>query len=244
MSRTLFLVSMLFVAGLHSAQGADAVLASPIGDGATPPAPWRVVTLPRQKAPITRFDIVSLDGQRVLQVASVKSYGNLMHPLAEVASAARHLRWDWRVDRAPPSQLQERKGDDVALKVCVFFDWPIERLPLLERLKLETAQSMVGEPLPTATLCYVWADDQTTGTVLPNAYTRRLQMIVVQGQGSKPGQWHGHRRDLQADFRTAFAAEWRPGDAMPAVRAVLVGGDADNTGGEGLGYVRSISLQP
>lgn len=228
--------------GCH-AWSIDGLLTSPVGEGASPPAPWRVVTLPRQKPPATQFSTVALDGQRVLRVVSVKSYGNLLHPVDSALAAAR-LQWDWRVDRAPASHLRERSGDDVALKVCVFFDWPLERLPIIDRVKFEAAQAAVGEPLPTATLCYVWASDQATGTVLPNVYTRRLQMIVTQGDGSALGMWHHNSRDLHADFRTAFAAEWRAGDAMPRVRAVLIGADADNTGGEGLGYLRSITLTP
>lgn len=45
---------------------------------------------------------------------------------------------------------------------------------------------------------------------------------------------NAHSRDLQADFLRSFGAE---SDTVPPFQAIVVGTDADNTGGTGLGYV-------
>ena len=219
------------------------LIASPIGQSTEPPAPWRLALLPRQTKPVTEFSVVDLDGQRVLRVAASRSYGKLLHPIDMPTDArARTLAWDWRVDRAPDADLRQRAGDDVAVRVCAFFDWPIERLSLLDRTRLVAAEALAGQDLPTAAICWVWDQALPSGTVMPNAFTRRLRMIVVDGEGGATKAWRRHTRDLHADFRTAFADEWRDGDQLPPVRAVVIGSDTDNTGGEGLAFVRAIDL--
>ncbi len=217
-------------------------IASPIGESSEPTSPWRLALLPRQTKPATTFSVVDLDGQRVLRVAASRSYGKLLHPVREPARG-RTLQWDWRVDRAPEADLRRRSGDDVALRVCAFFDWPTERLPLVDRARLAAAEAVAGEDLPTAAICYVWDAALPSGTVMPNAFTRRLRMIVVDGEGTATRDWRRHSRDLHADFRAAFSDEWRDGDAPPPVLAVVIGSDTDNTGGEGLGFLRSIALR-
>jgi hypothetical protein len=222
---------------------AGSLIASPIGTDANPARPWELALLPRQTKPVTEFSVVELDGQRVLRVSASRSYGKLMHPIdANGKARPRVLHWDWRVDRAPEADLRQRSGDDVALRVCAFFDWPMDRMPLIDRTRLLAAEAIAGQELPTAAICWVWDAALPAGTVMPNAFTRRLRMIVVDGDGSRT-QWRSHTRDLLADFRTAFADEWRDGDVLPAVRAVAIGSDTDNTAGEGLGFVRAISLR-
>ncbi len=189
--------------------------------------------------------MVELEGRRVLRVAASRSYGKLLHPVAAAQGAAgmrpRYLNWEWRVDQSPQAaDLRQRSGDDVALRVCAFFDWPHERLPMVDRSRLLAAEVIAGQDLPTAALCYVWDAKLPRGTVMPNAFTRRLRMIVVDGDA---GEWHEHKRDLYTDFRAAFADEWREGDPLPPVSAVVIGSDTDNTAGEGLGFLRAISLR-
>lgn len=219
-------------------------ITSPVESLQQPDTAWRLALLPRQSKPVTEFSVVMLDDQRVLRVAASKSYGKLLHPVQRDGAQARRLVWDWRVDVAPEADLRKRGGDDVALRVCAFYDWPLERLPLMDRLRLSTAELVAGEPLPSAAICYVWDSALPTGTIMPNAFTRRIRMIVVDGEGTAKAQWREHRRDLHRDFRTAFADEWMDGDAVPPLLAVIIGGDTDNTASEGLGFVRTIKLDP
>jgi Protein of unknown function (DUF3047) len=225
--------------------GGSSIIVSPIGEAADPHPSWQLALLPRQTKPITQFSVVELEGRRVLRVAASRSYGKLLHPVPAGQGAAsmrpRYLNWEWRVDQSPQAaDLRQRSGDDVALRVCAFFDWPHERMPMVDRSKLLAAEVIAGQELPTAALCYVWDANLPRGTVMPNAFTRRLRMIVVDGDA---GEWHEHKRDLYTDFRAAFADEWREGDPLPSVSAVVIGSDTDNTAGEGLGFLRAISLR-
>lgn len=237
--RAALLTATLLTSALTCAAEAT-TLASPIAGDAEPAPPWRVTLLPRQKRPVTRFDVVTLDGARVLRLRADRSYGTLVQAFDPARSAASHLRWAWRVDEAPAADLRTREGDDVAIKVCALYDWPRSRLSIGERAKLATASALTGETLPTATVCYVWDAGLRRETLLANAYTARVRMIAA--GGGELGRWHDVDRDLGADFRRAFADEWREGDALPPLLAIVVGADTDNTLGKGLAYLRAIEL--
>lgn len=207
------------------------------------PAPWRVVGVPSGKIPLTNFSMADIDGRKVLRVATSKSYANLVHdmPLGATAEGLR-LKWRWRLDDAlQGADLHTRQGDDSPLKVCVLFDMPLERLGLIERNLFRMARAASSEKLPSATLCYVWDEKLNPATLLSNAYTSRVRMIVVTSGHQHLGQWIVQSRNLAADFRQAFGAE---SDTLPPMLAVLVGGDADNTGGHSLGYVDDVRLEP
>ncbi len=212
------------------------VLMELAGPGSQPAPPWRVVGLPRQAMPLTRFEVVDLDGRRVLRIESSASYGNLVHA---VQAQPGTLSWSWRVDRpATGADLQRKEADDAALKVCAMFDLPLDALPFWERQKMRMARGLAGEPLPAATLCYVAEPSLAPGAVLPNVYTGRLRWI---GLGSVVGRWQHESRDLRADFLRAFGHE---AAVVPRLSAIAVGADLDNTGGRALAYVADLVLQP
>jgi len=211
------------------------------GGGAQAAVPWRTVALPGDTVPATRFSLVELEGRRVLRVESAGGYANLVHPLDGAAAGATTLQWRWRLDQPlARADLRQREGDDAAMKVCVLFDLPLASVPFVERQLLRLARSRSAEPLPSATLCYVWDTSLPTGSLLPNAYTRRLRWLVLRGSGEPLAAWREERRDLRADFLRAFGDEARQ---IPPISAVAVGADADNTGGQALGYVDALELR-
>jgi len=200
------------------------------------PAPWRIVTLPRLPKH-TRYDIVAVDGEYVLRVVANGSYANLLHPLDGVR--APRLSWRWRVmqpiDR---SDLTRKDGDDVPARVCVLFDLPLERLAFADRVKVELGRALFDRDLPAASICYVWDRQLAPGTWLANAYTDRVQMLVLRRGGY--GAWAGESRDLAADFARAFPHEARGG--LPPLAAIGVSADGDSTGGASLAYFGDLKL--
>lgn len=212
-------------------------------EGTTPPAPWRAVGLPRNKAPLAQMDIVSIDGVRALRLKTEASYGTLVHELpGGVAGLDATLKWRWRLDKAiANADLRKKEGDDAALKVCVMFDLPLEQVPFGERTVLRLARSLSSELLPAATVCYISDRSLATGTTLANIYSRRVRSIIIDGQGSPLAQWRLHERRVGDDFLTLFGDESK---VVPSVLAVVVGADADNTGGSSLGYIVDLALNP
>lgn len=207
-----------------------------------PPAPWRVVGLPgNTRKPLTQFDIVQLDGEKVLRVHADHSYANLTHDLMTNKPLGHHiLSWRWRLDKpVADADLHIKSGDDTPIKVCALFDLPLDHLGFVERNLLRLARSATGEHLPGATLCYVWDQKLAAGTELPNAFTKRMRYLVLDSANGPLQHWVSHSRDLNADFLRSFGAE---SSTVPPLMAILVGADADNTGGTSLAYVGDVSL--
>ena len=279
--RRVGLAALLFATSITQAQpnapgegssAAGASLLAPPGAAA-----WVSAPLPAQKLLPTRFDLREVDGRPAWRVESPASYGNLVQVVQVAGAQARTVTWRWRLDRAiERADLLTKAGDDAALKVCLLFDMPAERVPFVERQLLRVARAASGQALPAATLCYVWAPlvsataarspgagaggalgrtssgaagggagsagaASSTGVVLPNAHTRRMRWMVLRGTESALGTWQVEQRDLRADFLRAFGDET---PSVPPLVAVLVGADADNTGGHGLGWLQDLTLRP
>ncbi|MDB5930309.1 MAG: hypothetical protein JWR60_2016 [Polaromonas sp.] len=223
--------------------GASALHLFSSASGTQAPAPWRVVGLPKSSKPLTHFDITALEGKQVLRVQTDHSYANLVHDLPDLALApGTKLRWRWRLDQPlRQADLKHRQGDDSPLKICALFDLSLDHLGVIERNLLRAGRSMSGEDLPAATLCYVWDATLPAGTLLHNAFTHRMRMIVLDSGEQRLGQWVSHTQDLAADFQRAFGEE---SATLPPLHGVLVGADSDNTAGQSLGYVGDITLAP
>lgn len=200
-----------------------------------------MVGLPGGTIPVTEFQISPIDGVSVLQMHADKSYGTLSHALPpRVPGPRTTLQWRWRLDQALANpNLRRKDGDDAALKVCAMFDMPLERLGFVERNVLRLARTRSGEPLPAATLCYVWDPTLQPGTLLPNIYSARVRYLVLNGAETPLHQWAAHSRNLQQDFLQAFGDE---SPTVPPLIAIVVGADADNTAGSSLAYVSDVAL--
>lgn len=132
-----------------------------------------------------------------------------------------------------------RKEGDVLARLCVLFDVPLERLTLGDRLGVELGRRLFDRTLPAASICYVWDRRLAPGTWLPNAYTARVQTLVLR-QGDY-GAWAEESRDLAADFARAFPHEARSG--TPPLAAIGVSADSVNTGGTSLAYFGDLRLE-
>ncbi len=213
-------------------------LASPSG---TLAPPWHIAGLPRQSKPYTRFSVEHLDGRRAVRIEADRSYGNLVHPL-RLDGTAMTLSWLWRVDElVAESDLRHKNGDDTPVKVCVFFDLPLEQVGFVERQTLRLARAALHEPVPAATVCYVWDRLLPPGTVLDNPFTHRMRYLVLRSGTQELHRWVEERRDIGADFLRLFGLE---SPQVPPVVGVAVGADADNTQGHSVAHVAELVLAP
>jgi len=232
------MAAMLLLA--HAPQARTPLLVSPVGMADKPAMPWHVVGLPQQRKPFTQFSVVALDGQRVLRIEASSSYGNLVHALNE-DMGHHQLAWRWRLDDGiAEADLRRKDGDDSPLKVCALFDLATSAVPFVERQVLRIARLRSGETLPSASICYVWDAHLAPGTVLDNAFTRRIRFIVLRGPETPLKTWVNERRDVWADFKRLYGDE---AEAVPPLVGVAIGADADNTLSHSLGYLAAITLE-
>jgi hypothetical protein len=114
-------------------------------------------------------------------------------------------------------------------------------MPVGERSLFNLAQFFSREKLPTATLCYVWANAEELGSIHNSPTTSRVRYMALDNSSSPMKTWKTHKRNLSDDFLKAFSAE---SSTVPAVTAIIIGADADNTQDNSLGYVGDIVVQP
>ena len=223
------------------------------GQGDTSKA-WRFVGFPKKQAdlPPTRFEAGEVDQQPALKVTTDTSYGTWVHQWLGPAPAK--LQWRWRLDEPlsggkRSADLLAKGGDDAALKVCVMFDHPLDRVPFVERTVLRIARSVSGENLPAATVCYIWDSAGLAPREGINPYTRRVRFISLQGRNSPLTRWVSESRDTAQDFATLFADELpqgaqTPRTELPPVITVLIGADSDNTASHSTGWVSDLRWAP
>lgn len=237
--RYLFLVLLCAACTSHAADGPTSLAFGAPGPTAQPP--WHVVGLPKQTKPFTSFSVVDSDGRRAVRIEADASYGNLVHPL-KIEQPAFALAWQWRVDNLiDASNLREKQGDDTAVKVCVFFDEPLERVSFVERQLLKVARSQTDEPLPAATVCYVWDAHLPVGTALDSPFTHRLRYKVLQSGSAHLHQWLAEKRNVAADYTELFGKE---SPEVPPVIGVAIGADADNTQSHSVAFVADVKVEP
>lgn len=217
---------------------------APAAGGVAPAVPaagpgWRPVNLPAGKAAPSRLGVVSDGGRAVLSLAAEASYGTLVLDLP-AGTRAGHLAWQWRLQQPnPAANLRDKAADDSPLKVCASFELPLAAVPFAERQLLRLARSVSGQDLPAATVCYVWDSRLAAGTTLPNAHSRRMRWMVLRGPDTALGSWQAERRNLGADFLALFGDE---ATSVPPLKAIVVGADADNTGGRSLAQIGPMAL--
>ncbi len=202
---------------------------------------WVASGLPADKGvPRSRFSLVPLEGETVLELTTNASYGVISHAWAGPVPA--HLGWRWRLERGlPQADIATKPGDDAALKVCVMFDQPLADIPFGQRAALSLARAVTGQALPAATLCYLWDSRYPAGSSGANPYSARVRYLVLDGPASPSGQWVTQRRNVAEDFARLFGQE---SASTPPLLAVAVGADSDNTGGQSLAYLTQLRWNP
>jgi hypothetical protein len=186
----------------------------------------------------TEYTLVGDGGRTVLKALSDASTSGLVR--AQRVDPRTHpvLAWRWKVmSLIGKSDLTTKSGDDFPARLYLTFDLDPATLGLGTRMKLALARAIWGERLPLAALCYVWDARLPPGTIAPNAYTDRVQMVVADSGPAQLGRWVRHERDYAADFRRAFAAE------PPPVNGVIVSVDTDNTGERAETYFGDVEFR-
>jgi hypothetical protein len=205
--------------------------------GAPLPAAYRAYVFEGQ-ARRTEYTLVEDGGETVLRASADASTAGIIRDLRVDPAALPMLAWRWKATRLPEKgDLRTKAGDDFAARLYVTFDQPLAALPFGARFGVTVARVIYGKDVPSAALCYVWATRSPVGTVAPNAYTDRVQMIVVESGPSQLGTWRSYERDVAADYRRAFGAE------PPAVSGVVVSTDTDNTGERAETYYGDVAFR-
>jgi hypothetical protein len=172
----------------------------------------------------TRYALVDDEGMTVLRADAEASASAVVSKVRVPATDHPVLQWRWKVSGVLKNSTPATKeGDDYAARVYVMFDYPLEKLPLADRLRLRLARAFHDPDVPAAALCYVWDRSLAPGTMFASPYTSRVRIVVADSGAQHVGTWRAVQRDIAEDFRRAY------GEEPPDVSAVAVATDTDNT---------------
>ncbi len=149
--------------------------------------------------------VVEAQGNHVLAADSRAAASGLVYKIDYDPRQWPVLAWRWKVERVlTAGDAHTKAGDDYPARLYVVFP---------------------GWFFPwTKSLNYIWANKLPAGSMVPNPFTGNAMMIAVESGAGKAGEWVTERRNIVEDYRRAF------GDAPPAVGAIALMTDTDNTG--------------
>ncbi|MBL0943560.1 MAG: DUF3047 domain-containing protein [Hydrogenophaga sp.] len=200
----------------------DWVQASDLADLGDTPG-WRHQRYGQQRP--TDYEPGHHQGRAALRARSEAGNSTLRLPLARAVEPLLRLRFSWFVPRLNDSaDLRDADIDDAVVRVILTFDGDRSAFRARDHLLSEIVQLVTGEPLPQATLMYVWDHRYPVGTVIANPHTERIRMLVVQSGAEGLGRWSDIERDVEADYRLAF------GEAPGRVTGLGLMSDSNNTG--------------
>lgn len=185
----------------------------------------------------TVYRLESYQGRTVLSANSKTSASGLAVKLRPRQANNLWLQWEWKALSAiPEADNAERYNDDAPLRILVAFDGNKSKLPLKEKMNFEMANLISGQEMPYATLMYIWSGKSPVDTIITNAHTSRIKMIVVDSGWENLGSWHKHQRDLTADYKRAY------GEAPGEIIGIALLTDTDNTKSEARAIYGDIEL--
>ena len=184
------------------------------------------------------YSAVELEGERVLLITSDNAASGLLFERSFDIYQTPVLEFRWRAEKVlEEGNARKKAGDDYPVRIYVTFAYDPDEVGFFTRLKYETAKTLYGEYPPLASLNYIWANREHEKKVLPNPFTERAMMIIVEAGGEHTGLWRRHKRNLLDDYRRAF------GEDPPAEASLAVMGDTDNTGGATTAYIDYIRVK-
>jgi hypothetical protein len=186
------------------------------------------MTFPRRTP--ARF---TAQGPNTLSIIADRAVAVLWRPMRLAEDKAATAQWRWRVDRSVgPTDLSRKGGDDRAVAIYFAFSDAAEpSKPIDLGNTMQSGQAKI--------LMYVWGGGAPKNSFLPAPYIgENARTIVLKSAGDPIGNWHSERVDLSADYRKAFGA------AAPALVALAISSDSDDTSGVNTASIADLVVNP
>ncbi|NWF54297.1 MAG: DUF3047 domain-containing protein [Syntrophaceae bacterium] len=198
------------------------------------PGGWKPLTFKN----IDKHTVYSLvkDGDKVVvKAVSQASASGLIREIKIDPLEFPILEWRWKVEKVlKKGDVRRKEGDDYPARVYVTFEYDPQKLSFLDRTKYGLVKAFYGQYPPLAALNYIWERQTSIGTVIPNPFTDRAMMIVVQSGPDRVNQWITEERNVLEDYWKAF------GEDPPMINGVAIMTDTDNTGESAVAYYGDI----
>ena len=145
------------------------------------------------------------------------------------------IQWRWKVSNIlKKGDVHKKEGDDYPARIYITFEYTPGKVSFFEKTKYEAIRLLYGEYPPLAAIDYIWESKAPVGTMVPNPYTDRVMMFVVESGSAKLDQWVSEERNVYEDYKKAFKEE------PPMISGVAIMTDTDNTGESTTAYYGDI----
>lgn len=187
------------------------------------PDGWKPITFKNIKAH-TDYRLVMDKGIVVVKATSSAAASGLVRKIEINPALYPIITWRWKVANVfKKGDVTKKKGDDYPARLYITFAYDPTRHSLLERAAYKTVRIFYGEYPPTGAVNYIWASKATIGTIVPNPFTDRARMIVLQSGATQLNKWINEKRNIFKDYQKAFGSE------PPMISGVAIMTDSDNT---------------
>jgi len=199
-------------------------------------ARWQPMHLPGKRT--THYALDEQAGRAAVRAQAESSVSVLRQPLRVEPHELGHVEFSWNVPALiDGADVGQRQSDDSPVRLVLAFDGDRSTFSAKNAMLSELVNALTGEPLPYATLMYVWCNTRPVGTVVIGHRTDRIRSLVVASGPQQLKQWLHFRRDVRADFERAF------GEPPGALLSIGLMTDSDNTQSSALAWYGGIALK-
>ena len=206
--------------------------AAPVED--TLPPDWKPLTFKRIERH-TIYKLVKENDVVVIKALAEASASGLTREIKINPKEYPIIQWRWRViDVLKKGDVHKKEGDDYPARIYITFEYDPSKLGFFEKVKYETIKLLYGQYPPLGAINYIWESKAPIGTMVPNPYTDRVKIIVVESGEIKLNQWVSEERNVYEDYKKAF------GEEPSMISGIAIMTDTDNTGESTTAYYGDI----
>lgn len=201
--------------------------------GMSLPDGWKPLTF--KKIPkLTKYELVKDGTHVVVKAMSDSSASGLTKEVRIDPKEFPIVRWRWKAENLlQKSDATRKDGDDYPARLYITFEYDPDKVSIGKKLKYKAGQVVFGD-LPIGAINYVWERQAPIDTIIDNAYTDFVKMVVVESGPEKLGAWIDESRNIYEDYRKAF------GEEPPMINGVAIMTDTDNTRERAVAYYGDI----
>ncbi len=237
---TALTIGLALTFGLFSLAQAELQETVPVGKfslaqpGENFPPSWKPLTF--EKIPThTRYSLVKEGETVVVKAVSHQASSGITREIHIDPKKYPVVEWRWKVVNVLKNgNVYEKSGDDYPARLYITFEYDSTKVGFFEKTKYEAAKLIYGQYPPSGALTYIWESRSPIGTMVPNPYTDRVNMIVIESGETRLNEWITEERNVFEDYRKAF------GENPPNISGVAIMTDTDNTREHAVAYFGDI----
>lgn len=198
---------------------------------------WQHYPLPGKAT--SEYVYARVDGRHVMAARANASASMLRQSVHIAPQDLGRVKFSWKVpELIAQADMALRDAEDSPVRIVLAFEGDRSTFSAKNAMLSELSRALTGEPLPYATLMYVWCNTRVPGSVIVNPRTDRIRKLVVESGARNLNQWLDYERDIRADFEKAF------GEPPGALVGIGIMTDSDNTQSVARAWYGPLELTP